>query len=80
VLRAAWVALDAGDNDSVVEPLSERELDVLRRWRPVISIKRSLKSWSAVSTIKKHIGNIYGKLEVGNRTQAVARARELGLL
>lgn len=31
MLRAAWVALDAGDNDSVVEPLSERELDVLRR-------------------------------------------------
>jgi FixJ family two-component response regulator len=34
----------------------------------------------AVSTVKKHLYNIYGKLEVGNRTQAVAKARELGLL
>jgi LuxR family maltose regulon positive regulatory protein len=34
----------------------------------------------AISTVKKHIGHIYGKLEVGSRTQAVARAREIGLL
>jgi LuxR family maltose regulon positive regulatory protein len=34
----------------------------------------------AVSTVKKHINNIYGKLGVGSRTQAVARARELELL
>jgi ATP/maltotriose-dependent transcriptional regulator MalT len=34
----------------------------------------------AISTLKKHIGHIFSKLEVGNRTQTVARARELGLL
>jgi LuxR family maltose regulon positive regulatory protein len=33
----------------------------------------------AVSTVKKHISNILGKLGVGNRTQAVAKARELGI-
>jgi LuxR family maltose regulon positive regulatory protein len=33
-----------------------------------------------VRTVKKHTGNIYGKLGAGSRTQAVARARELGLL
>jgi LuxR family maltose regulon positive regulatory protein len=34
----------------------------------------------AVSTVKKHINHLYGKLRVHRRTQAVARARELNLL
>ena len=34
----------------------------------------------AIGTVKKHLNNIYGKLSVGNRTGALARARELGLL
>ena len=33
-----------------------------------------------LSAVKKHTGNIYGKLSVNSRTQAVARARQLGLL
>jgi LuxR family maltose regulon positive regulatory protein len=33
-----------------------------------------------VSTVKKHINNLYAKLEVASRTQAIKRARELGLL
>ena len=33
-----------------------------------------------VGTIKKHLNNIYGKLGVASRTQAIARGRELGLL
>ncbi len=34
----------------------------------------------AVSTVKKHVNNIYGKLDVQSRTQALLRARELHLL
>ena len=34
----------------------------------------------ATSTVKKHINNIYGKLDVQSRTQALVRARELHLL
>jgi LuxR family transcriptional regulator, maltose regulon positive regulatory protein len=33
-----------------------------------------------LATVKKHVGHIVGKLAAANRTQAVARARELGLI
>jgi LuxR family maltose regulon positive regulatory protein len=65
----------------LIEPLSERELEVLRRVAAGYSNQEIAQELViAVSTVKKHINNIYGKLEVGSRTQAVARARELGLL
>ncbi len=65
----------------LIDPLSERELEVLRRVAAGYSnqdIAREL--FVAGSTVKKHVHNIYAKLGVGSRTQAVARARELGLL
>jgi LuxR family maltose regulon positive regulatory protein len=65
----------------LIEPLSERELEVLRLISDGLSnseIGRRL--FLALPTIKWHTGNIFGKLGAKNRTQAVARARELGLL
>jgi LuxR family maltose regulon positive regulatory protein len=66
---------------TLVEPLSERELEVLR----LIADGHSNQAIAdrlvvAVSTIKKHVNNIYGKLGVQSRTQALLRARELTLL
>lgn len=65
----------------LIEPLTERELEVLRRVAAGYSNQQIAQELVvAVSTVKKHIHNIYGKLGVGSRTQAVARGRELGLL
>ncbi|MHB9115607.1 MAG: LuxR C-terminal-related transcriptional regulator [Thermoleophilia bacterium] len=63
------------------EPLSPRELEVLRLIAQGLSnqdIRRRL--FLALSTVKGHNQAIFGKLQVRRRTAAVARARELGLL
>ena len=65
----------------LVEPLSEREIQVLRCLAEGLAypeIARQLVI--ARGTVKAHVHNIYGKLSVPNRTQAIARARELRLL
>ncbi len=65
----------------IVEPLTGRELEVLSMlaagspnqaiaWELVVSL----------DTVKKHVTHILGKLGAANRTEAVARARELGLI
>ncbi|MEZ4863700.1 MAG: LuxR C-terminal-related transcriptional regulator [Caldilineaceae bacterium] len=65
----------------LVEPLSKRELEVLRLIAAGYTNKAIAQALVvAVSTVKRHIANIYGKLEVRNRTQAVAAARTLNLL
>lgn len=63
------------------EPLTERELEVLRLiaiGQSNTEIARSLVI--ALSTVKTHTNSIFSKLGVANRTQAVARARDLQLL
>jgi LuxR family maltose regulon positive regulatory protein len=77
---AASPAPSAGSS-TLVEPLSARELEVLRllaRGRTNHEIADELSI--AVTTTKKHLSNLIGKLGVRNRTEAVARARELNLL
>jgi len=63
------------------EPLTDRELEVLR----LVSIGQSNEVIAATlvissETVKKHLKNIYGKLEVHSRLEAVNRAREAGCL
>jgi LuxR family maltose regulon positive regulatory protein len=69
------------DAQPLDEPLSERELEVLAlltEGRSNTEIAGRL--FITVGTVKRHVNHIYGKLEVGSRTQAVAKARELRLL
>jgi LuxR family maltose regulon positive regulatory protein len=75
------VELTSSAMESLIEPLSERELEVLRLVVAGLSNPEIAEELViAVSTVKSHINHIYGKLGVESRTQAVARAQELGLL
>jgi LuxR family transcriptional regulator, maltose regulon positive regulatory protein len=65
----------------LVEPLTERELEVLRLLATGASNRAVAKELVVtLDTVKRHVSHLFSKLEVANRTQAVARARELGLL
>jgi predicted ATPase/DNA-binding CsgD family transcriptional regulator len=68
-------------NQSLFEPLSMRELEVLALIAEGHS-NQSIADYLVVeiSTVKKHITNIYGKLDVTSRTQAILRAQQLGLV
>jgi LuxR family maltose regulon positive regulatory protein len=71
----------ADESLALVEPLTGRELEVLQRIAAGDSNGAiAEKLVITVSAVKKHTGNIFGKLGVSSRTQAVARARQLGLL
>jgi LuxR family maltose regulon positive regulatory protein len=64
-----------------VEPLSEREREVLELIAEGLTNPEvASRLFLAINTVKAHTRNIYGKLGVHNRTQAVARARALGIL
>jgi LuxR family maltose regulon positive regulatory protein len=71
----------ATDAHDLIEQLTPREMEVLE----LLAIGDSNQTIAdklviTVRTVKKHTGNIYGKLNVNSRIQAVARAHELGLL
>jgi LuxR family maltose regulon positive regulatory protein len=66
---------------NLVEPLSRRELQVLH----LIALGRTNQEVArqlivSPGTVKAHTASIYRKLDVANRTEAVARARQLGIL
>ncbi len=65
----------------LIDPLSPRELDVLRLIADGLSNQAiGDRLFLALSTVKGYVADIFGKLHVERRTEAVARARELGLL
>ena len=74
-------ATSSDPNQLLIEPLSKREIEVLG----LLATGHTNQAVAdelviAVSTVKKHVNNIFGKLGVGRRTQAISRARDLGLL
>jgi ATP/maltotriose-dependent transcriptional regulator MalT len=78
---AAPPATSDTERAGLAESLSSRELEVLR----LLAAGKSNQQIAdelvvTLATVKKHVGHILGKLAAANRTQAVARARVLGLL
>jgi LuxR family transcriptional regulator, maltose regulon positive regulatory protein len=72
---------DRSPAQPLIEPLSQRELEILQLIAQGLSNREiSERLFLALSTVKGHNRIIYGKLQVQRRTEAVARARELGLL
>ena len=68
-------------SNSVIEPLSERELEILRLITQGASNREIAgKLFLAEGTVKNHVTNILGKLEVRDRTQAALKAKENGLI
>jgi LuxR family maltose regulon positive regulatory protein len=71
----------ASAGSGLVEPLTTRELQVLAllaAGRSNLAIATEL--FITIDTVKKHVSHLLGKLGTANRTEAVARARDLGLI
>jgi ATP/maltotriose-dependent transcriptional regulator MalT len=79
--RGAGPAFEANTRAMTSLGISSREFEVLE----LLAAGRSNKEISArlsvsPNTVKTHVANLYGKLEVKRRTEAILRARELGML
>jgi LuxR family transcriptional regulator, maltose regulon positive regulatory protein len=83
-LRSAFGAEPAAPHTAAVpgliDPLTSRELEVLQ----MLAAGKSNQAIAGelvvtLDTVKKHVSHVLGKLGAANRTEAVARARELGL-
>jgi LuxR family maltose regulon positive regulatory protein len=80
-VRAEAIASEATGGEALVESLSDREIEVLSLVAEGLTNQQiAQKLVLSLSTVKWHTSNIYGKLGVRNRSQAVAVARSLGIL
>jgi LuxR family maltose regulon positive regulatory protein len=70
-----------GSEMALIEPLTDRELDVLRLMAEGLKYEEiAHRLFISVNTVRSHVKVIYGKLEVNNRTQAIERARRWQML
>ena len=68
-------------NQNLIEPLSDRELEILQHIATGLTNQEiGDRLFISLATVKWHTSNIYGKLSVKNRNQAVVKARELEIL
>jgi len=76
-----WASAASERQASLVEPLTEREVEVLSLLAAGCSNEDIAGSlFVSINTVKTHLKNIYGKLSVTSRTQATARALKLGII
>ena len=67
--------------ETLIEPLSARELEVLGYLNGYLSaVEIAGKLFVSANTVRTHTKSIYGKLDVHGRSQAVRKAKELGLV
>jgi LuxR family maltose regulon positive regulatory protein len=80
-LLPAFGRADAVPPPGMAEPLTGRELEVLRLIAAGRSNQRIARElFVSLDTVKKHVTHLLGKLGAANRTEAAARARQLGLI
>lgn len=81
LLGETSIATRSTSTQPLIEPLSDRELEVLALIRDGLSNRDiAERLFLSVGTVKVHTRNIYGKLNVSSRTQAVAEAARIQLL
>ena len=81
ISRFSDAATDPSSSRALLEPLSDRELEVLDLLVSGLSNREIAgRLFVSVNTIKTHISHVYGKLGVNSRAQAILRCRELELL
>ena len=67
--------------NAIIEPLSEREIEILRLVAQGASNREIAGAlFLAEGTVKNHVTSILGKLEARDRTQAALKARDCGLI
>lgn len=68
-------------NKQLLEPLSQREIEVLSLIDQGLANKEiAIKLSLAPATVKAHIRNLYGKIQAKSRTEALSKARAIGLI
>jgi LuxR family maltose regulon positive regulatory protein len=82
VRSAVRIDRDRAVNKQIlVEPLSEREIEVLRLMADGYKYQEIAERLVvSINTVRHHTRNVYAKLDANNRTQAIGRAKELNLL
>ena len=79
--QASGLASTPSPTQPLVEPLTERELEVLQLLAEGLSNRKiGQRLYISLPTVKSHTRNIYGKLGVHSREQAVVQGRALGIL
>lgn len=69
------------EQGGLLDPLTSREMDVLQLISAGLRNQEIADQlFISLATVKRHIANVYGKLEVSHRTEAIVKARELGLV